>query len=285
MVQLELANLNFSVVDNISGYALLQRALSRFLRLVAANSALFMEHPHGNLVVSFSRTLSAPRYEIQRFVMYDTAAALVFGISPLVEYGYDGECDPESHKLEWVHGIPVVFLEAISQVNSWRAGSRVHLDNWQTLEKRVLAWQSPHPVPDETSGIMSPSVARATVQEGWRHVVLIYIYMGICGVSSHDPRVQASVHQIVRFGEMVADLPICVQMFAHCIVAGLGARLERHRIFVHKMLLSFKNTRIWLFQGPPFSKVLYHLWHGVGAGGAPVTWDDYVQTRRVLVPI
>ncbi|KAJ1305584.1 hypothetical protein OPQ81_000582 [Rhizoctonia solani] len=282
MAQLELAFLKFTIVDNVSGYISLKKALPGFFQLVAGDTNLYTEHSNGYLIVSFPRTLSSPRHELKRFVLYDTVSSLVLGIPPLVDYGYDEECDPGSHGLEWVHGIPVALMEIISQINTWRAGSRIApMDNWQVLERRVLAWQ---PVGQGSEDSVTGSVARLAVQESWRHVVLIYIYMGVCGVSSHDPRVQASVHRIVQLGETVADLLVGIHTFTQCI-AGLAARLERHRILVHQMLLSFNGTRAWLFRGPQFSQVLYHLWHGVGAEGAPVTWDDYVQSRCTVTPI
>ncbi|KDN33694.1 hypothetical protein RSAG8_13213, partial [Rhizoctonia solani AG-8 WAC10335] len=176
-VQLELAYLHFTLVDSILGYNLLQKALPRFFQIVADDSNLFMEHPNGNLLVSFPRALSAPRYELRRFIIYDTVAAFVLGVPPLVQYGYDGECDSSSHGLEWIHGIPVALLDAISQVNSWRAGPRVPLDYWEVLERRVLAWQPSSAVRTEDSAAESASAARVAVQEGWRHAVLIYIYM------------------------------------------------------------------------------------------------------------
>ncbi|KAL5633771.1 hypothetical protein ACGC1H_005836 [Rhizoctonia solani] len=285
MVQLELAFLNFIVVDTASGYHLLRKALPRFLQIVAANSNLYMELPNGNLVVSFPRTLSTPRFELRRFTLYDAITPFLLGVSPFVEYVYDGECDSRSHGLEWIHGVPVLFLQVLSQVNSWRASSRVIQGNWEALERRVLAWHPPSDVLTEDSATESVNTARVAVQEGWRHVVLIYIYMGMCGASSHDSRVQASVHRIVQLGETAVKLPIGLHLFSHCVVAGLAARLEKHRVFVHQMLISFKNTRVWLFQGPQFSQVLYHLWHGVGVGGEPVKWDDYVRSRCVVVPI
>ncbi|CAE6529969.1 unnamed protein product [Rhizoctonia solani] len=177
MVQLELASLKFSIVDSSSGYVLLQKAVPRFLQLVAADTNLYTEHPDGNLVASFPRTLCAPRHELERFVIYDTIAALLLGVPPLIEYGYDGECDSSLHKLEWMHGIPVALVEIISQINSWRAGSSVPLDDWQALERRVLAWQTPPPASDEASTTECISIGRVSVQESWRHVVLIYIYM------------------------------------------------------------------------------------------------------------
>ncbi|KAH7323350.1 hypothetical protein B0J17DRAFT_240932 [Rhizoctonia solani] len=285
LAQLELAYLRFVTVDSPSGYVLLQKALPRFLHLVAVDPSLYLEHPSGSLVVSFPRTLSAPRYELKRFVMYDTAAALVLGVPPLVEYGYDCECDPTSHGLEWIHGVPVALVQIISQINSWRAGSRVvPLGDWEGLERRLLAWEPRVMVPDGKDSDTG-SVGRLAIQESWRHAALIYLYMGMSGVSSHDSRVQASIRQIIQLGESVANLPIGIHMFTHCVIAGIGARLEKHRSSVRKQLLSFKDTRVWLFRGPQFSQVLDHLWHGVGAGGAPVIWDDYVRSRCAVIPI
>ncbi|CAE6473304.1 unnamed protein product [Rhizoctonia solani] len=206
LAELELAFLRFATIGTISGYAMLQKALPKFLCLMAADPNLYMEHPNGNLVVSLPRVLGASQYELKRFIIYDIATALVLGTPPLVEYGYDCECDPASHGLEWIHGVPIALVETISQVNSWRAGSRVApLDDWRNLERRVLAWE-PQSVVVEGEQFGTESVARLAVQEGWRHVALIYIYM-------------VSIRQIVQLGETVVNLPIGVHMFVHCVMA------------------------------------------------------------------
>ncbi|KAF8705474.1 hypothetical protein RHS03_05703, partial [Rhizoctonia solani] len=287
MAQLELAFLKFALVDNVSGYTTFQRALPRFLQTVASDSNSLMEDANGNLVVSFCRTINGPRNELRRFVLYDTVIALLLGVPTLAEYGYNRGCDSEAYGFEWNYGAPATLLQIISQVNSWRARSSVALDDWQTLEKRVLDWGPSTALLDGTSttGHANLNVARAAVQEGWRHLALIYIYMGMCGVSSHDPRVQSSVDQIFELAESVANLRIGTQIFAHCVVVGVVARLEKHRIAVYEKLRSFRHTRVWIFDGLQFSEVLYHLWHGVGLGGAPVTWEDYAQSRRVVIPI
>ncbi|CAE6467875.1 unnamed protein product [Rhizoctonia solani] len=283
--QFELAFLKFTTIGSSSGYLMLRKTLPVFLLLVAIDSNLHVERPSGNLAISFPRTLGAPQHELKLFVIYDTVTSLLLGVLPLVEYDYDGECDSASHGFEWMHGIPVPLIETISKVNSWRAGSRAApLDDWHNLESHVLAWQPQLAVAeDEEFGV--DITVRLAIQEGWRHVTLIYIYMGMCGVSSHDARVQASIRQIIRLGEAVDNLPIGVHVFAHCVVVGLGARYEKHRSFIHDKLLSFKGTRVWLFRGSEFSRVLEHLWHGVGAGGAPVTWDDYARSRSAVLPI
>ncbi|CAE6402542.1 unnamed protein product [Rhizoctonia solani] len=279
MIELEIVFFKFALADSVSGYISLQKTLPRFLQLVAVDSGLYMERPNGNLAVSFLRALTSPKYELRRFVIYDTVAALVLGVPPLVDYGYDEEFDCG---FDWIRGIPVALAEVISQVNSWRAGSGRALDNWETLEMRVLAWKAPSGMRDEISAVEN---ARAAVLESWKHVALIYIYMGMCGVSSHDSGVQAAVYRIVELGEAMSNSPIGVHMLTQYIVAGLAARLEKHRIVLYEKLLSLRDTRVWLFHGPQFGQVLYGLWHGTGVGGAPIMWEDYVRSRWAIIPI
>ncbi|GAB1520304.1 hypothetical protein RhiTH_003378 [Rhizoctonia solani] len=285
MAQLELTYLGFIAAGSTLGYQLLQKALPGFLRLVAADPNLIAEQPDGGLLVSFPRAFGTFPQEIKRFIIYDMATGFLLGVPPLLEYDYYGKCDPVSHGSEWIHGVPAPLVEIISQINSWRAGFKVPLDDWRVLESRVMAWKvQPLPIEDGDSRM---NVARLAIQEGWRHVVLIYIYMngaertyqGICGVSSHDSRVQASIAQIIQLEGIVAGLPISIHMLMHYVVAGMGARYEQQRSIIRQKLVSFKGKGAWLFQGPEFTQILDHLWHGAGAGGAPVMWDDYVQSR------
>ncbi|CAE6473491.1 unnamed protein product [Rhizoctonia solani] len=177
MAHLELAFLKFAVADSVSGYALLKRALPKFLKISSMDSNSLMEDANGWLVISFSYALTGPRNELRRFATYDTIVAFLFGVPPLAEYGYNHEYGPEPQGFEWSYGIPTALLQIVSQVNSWRYCSRVALDDWQTLEKQVLGWESSYALLDEASSADPASVARNAVQEGWRHVVLIYIYM------------------------------------------------------------------------------------------------------------
>ncbi|KAF8688486.1 hypothetical protein RHS03_09573, partial [Rhizoctonia solani] len=283
MAQLELTYLGFIAAGSTLGYQLLQKALPGFLRLVAADPNLVAEQPDGGLLVSFPRAFGTSLQEIKRFIIYDMATGFLLGVPPLLEYDYYGKCDPVSHGSEWIHGVPAPLVEIISQINSWRAGFKVPLDDWRVLESRVMAWEV-QPLPTE-DGDSRMNVARLAIQEGWRHVVLIYIYMGICGVSSHYSRVQASIAQIIQLEGIVAGLPMSIHMLMHYVVAGMGARYEQQRSIIRQKLVSFKGKGVWLFQGPEFTQILDHLWHGAGAGGAPVMWDDYVQSRCTVIHI
>ncbi|CEL54927.1 hypothetical protein RSOLAG1IB_07419 [Rhizoctonia solani AG-1 IB] len=283
MAQLELTFIGFVTVSVALGYSLLRKALPGFLRLVASDPNLMTEHPNGNLFVSFPRTLEIPQQGLNTFILYDAATAFALGVPALVEYGHDGECAPTSHGYQCVHGVPVPLVEIISQINSWRTGSRTTLQDWQTLETRAITWQAqPLQIEDENAGV---NIARLAVQESWRYVTLVYLYMGMCGLSSHDLRVRTSIARIVELEQSVTDISISMHMLMHYVVLGLGARHEQQRSIIRERLLSFQGRRVWLFRGPEFSRVLDHLWSGVGAGGAPVTWDDYVESRCTVLPI
>ncbi|KAF8700521.1 hypothetical protein RHS03_06651, partial [Rhizoctonia solani] len=280
---LELVLLKFVMLDGISAYTLQRTALPMFLSLVTAEPSLLVDQPNGSLAVSFVNTLCSPRHELARFVGNDVILPFLLGVPPLAEYAYDSTCGHD--QFEWVHGVPIPLLQIISQVNSWRARSKILIDDWQTLEQRALAWRSPYDTSDVPFVPESATSEMAAVREGWRHVVLIYIYMGICGVSSHDLRVQVSVDRILQLSSTLHSSHIGMHMLPHCFVAGVAARLESQRAAVYKKLFLLKGSRLWVFGGSQISLFLYHLWHSAGAGGGPVTWDDYVQSREAVTPV
>jgi hypothetical protein len=164
-------------VDSTSGYALLQKSLPIFLQLVATDPGLHVERPNGSLVISFPRVINGARHELRRFVTYDTIGALLLGVPSLVEYAYDGEFDSETPGFDWVHGIPAALIKIVAQVNSYRAGSIFSVNNWETLERRTWAWKSQRNLLDASPDSQNVNQARDAVQEGWRHLLLIYIYM------------------------------------------------------------------------------------------------------------
>ncbi|CCO31133.1 hypothetical protein BN14_05167 [Rhizoctonia solani AG-1 IB] len=277
MAQLELAFIGFVTSGCALGYHLLRRARPGFLRLAATDPGLMVERSNGHLFVSFPRILNIVHQELSYFILYDIATTFALGLPPLLDYDYacNGECNPSFHSFQFVHGAPALFVEILSQVNSWRAGATITLDDWQVLESRALAWRAQSL--EAQGGDSKGNAARLTVQESWRHITLIYIYM-------------EATTQILRLGESILGEAVSMHMLAHYVVvgmAGVGAQHEYQRSAIRRKLLSkaFRGKRAWLFRGPEFSRVLDHLWQGAGAGGAPVTWDDYVWSRCAVLPI
>lgn len=129
-------------------------------------------------------------------------------------------------------------------------------------------------------------MARLAVHESWRHALLIYLYMGVCGVNSADPRVESSVTQIVQLINVVKHKDSFDRhLFVPCLLAGACARQESQRSVIERQLSSLRASRMWVLRSADFTSVLEHLWHGVGKDGRATTWDDYVTSRRAVLPV
>ncbi|KAG9102758.1 hypothetical protein FRC06_001210 [Ceratobasidium sp. 370] len=73
--------------------------------------------------------------------------------------------------------------------------------DWRPIEYRIKSWVPT--VQAAPSDETWKSSARLAVHESWRHTLLIYLYMGVCGAKSDDPRVQASVRQVFQLTNSV----------------------------------------------------------------------------------
>ncbi|QRW19946.1 Fungal Zn(2)-Cys(6) binuclear cluster domain [Rhizoctonia solani] len=125
----QLANLKSTLADSTSGYALFRKSYTQFLLTVATDSNLLVEQSSDSLGVSFPRLMSVKWSGFAWFAVCDMVLALLLGTAPIAEYGYSGAYDFGRHEYEWTYGIPAAMLQVIARFNSWRAGSRVALDN------------------------------------------------------------------------------------------------------------------------------------------------------------
>ncbi|CAE7137134.1 unnamed protein product [Rhizoctonia solani] len=279
---LELVFLKFIVLGTAAGYEGLRHALPNFLRLVSDDSMFWVDRGCAGLSISLPAALITDRIEIRRFVFYDVMYSFLLGLPTLAEYDSAGfSIAPPEMPVEWVHGVPVELIVNIAEVHNWRA--QVNNVDWRVLEMRTLAWKwNQRDVQSEDSAEM---VHRFAVQEAWKHATLIYIYMGMCGATSQDPRVEASVQQITKLMRVVGDAPLDVHFSIPSVIAGLASRYESQRALILRKLKSFNGMRLWSLQGRDFARVLEYLWHGPAVDGAAIGWEDYVQARCKVLPI
>ncbi|CAE6482555.1 unnamed protein product [Rhizoctonia solani] len=275
------------VLGTAAGYTSLRLALPSFLHLASDDPSLLVEQgSHGLLCISLPALLISNRIETRRFVFHDIMYSLLLGLPTLAEYDsaefpiVPGTTIP----IQWVHGVhgvPIEMIVNIAEVNNRRA-QRKGAD-WGALEMRTLAWKWRQlEIHSEESVEM---IYRVAIQEAWRHTTLIYIYMGMCGAVSDDPRVQASVHQIVKLIGVVGETNLDVHLSIPAVVAGIAARSEPQRAFLVKKLKTFNGVRFWILRGRDFARVLKYLWNGPAVDGAAVGWDEYVKARYKVLPI
>lgn len=150
------------------------------MQVAFADPTLWPRDPLSN-GISFSHALASPVYELGRFIFIDSITSLTYGTPPLVEYdtSHPVTRTHNEYPREWIHGCPPEFLISIAKINQWRAqhpnGYSDEDCPWKELEDDIRAWR---PLwyfgPDSES---SRVVMRFSVQESWRHALLIYLYM------------------------------------------------------------------------------------------------------------
>ncbi|QRW20970.1 Fungal specific transcription factor domain [Rhizoctonia solani] len=278
------------VISTPIGYIILRKSVPFFLALAAKFPELWTD----GLSLPVQYALSHSRFEIPHFVFFDTVTALVLGTVPLVHYDislHPMVQPPEHYHIDWAHGCSHIVITLLAVTNSWRAArllSPTHpiptLDQQQEFLACLQQWNPSITCHD---GDQAASVmGRLAVQEIWRHSVIVYMYMGMCGADSADPQVEASVRQIAQLSATIEDgHPLEAHMTIPCIVGAAAARKEKHRAVLRKKIVASRDQKVCLIRGADFALVLDHLWHGVGAGGQPTTWEDYVNSRFIVLPV
>ncbi|KAG8696951.1 hypothetical protein FRC08_006822 [Ceratobasidium sp. 394] len=286
---LELVYFKYVTSNTASGYALLRRLAPTFMQIAFADPTLWPRQPTSS-GISLAHTLVSAQLELSRFVFTDALLSLVFGVPPSVEY--DTSHPPiQTHKVhptEWVHGCAVELAIAIVKINVWRAQNAADGTAsdppWNEIEAVVRAW---HPRGDrEPHNNSWKLIAKLAVREGWRHAVLIYLYMGMCGATSHDARVQHSVRQIGQLlTVMQSDIIFEAHLFIPLLLAAICSRSETQRECFRGAILRSLTNKGWVLDGVQFTYVLDHLWHGAACNGAAVTWDDYLHASNAVYAI
>lgn len=285
---LQIFFLKIMVVDSSNSYTLLRSATPTFLRTVFSDPLLWPSNPNSTSVPLIN-ILASAQHELAYFALVDSTCAMAFGFPQTVKYDTSfGNLPLTSNPHECVHGSPIEFQVALTEINACRDGVP-DARNWQEIEQWLLAWQA-RPSKYDSGWESWMIVAWVAVQESWRHMLLVYLYMAVCGVASDDRRVQSSVRQIFQILETVkkqqaSDAEVNAPCFLQYLMAGICSRSEKHRAIARQKLGGVSGTRLWLMRGAEFVPVLDHLWHGRATAGRPITWRDYLFSRDVALPV
>ncbi|CEL57362.1 hypothetical protein RSOLAG1IB_02101 [Rhizoctonia solani AG-1 IB] len=230
--------------------------------------------------------LACPRYGPACYMMMDVMGSMVYGLPQLVDYNTRIELfHPEPQSVERFGCFPGEFVVLLAKINACR--DQTSTEGWQSIEQQLVSWESrPQSVP---RGLESwKLVAWLALQEAWRHTLLIYLYLAVCGVATDDPRIRTSSKQVFQLMGVIKrqDPPVSnVHVLCQYLIVGICSRTEKQRRLVRERLGYAAETRMWLLRVPEIVTVLDHLWLGAGMAGQPITWGDYVQSRRAMLPL
>ncbi|EUC60488.1 fungal-specific transcription factor domain protein [Rhizoctonia solani AG-3 Rhs1AP] len=216
---LEISYLKTMLLSNENSYPFLRFTTPTFLQTVYSDPTLWPPN-HDSSSIPMAHILSSSRCELGNFVIIDTLYSMAYNLPQLVEYDTSITFAPnELYSHSWTHGCPTEFQIALSEINTCRDGKATSTGrDWRAIEQSLLTWES-RPIPQEAEWESWMVVAWLAVQESWRHALLAYLYMALCGAPSDDPRVQASVKQILRIVKTVKKpkRPVVSVHFLHSI--------------------------------------------------------------------
>ncbi|QRV96588.1 Fungal specific transcription factor domain [Ceratobasidium sp. AG-Ba] len=275
---LEITLIKSGLVRGINLYRLLQESAPAFLRLADIEIG-----PR----FSPQRILESTCHELGQFMLLDSLCSMIYALPQVIEYDIsEAALRPIFHPIEWAHGCPSVLQSTLVEINSLfhrkRAGSEVE---WQAIEQRLKSWQPTSLLASDDTESWK-IIAHLSIQECWRHTLLIYAFMTLDGATSDDPRVEASVQQVFRLITAVNRLEnylIYFHIVAQYIIAGICARSEKHRAFAREGLEGTPSSGLWMIAGSDFVDILDHLWHNAAADGRPIRWDDYIHARQTVL--
>ncbi|KAL5633970.1 hypothetical protein ACGC1H_005978 [Rhizoctonia solani] len=271
------------VVHSSNVYQVLRSVTPAFLQSAFSNPALW---PSGSnpAYIPLMSILTMGSHELAYFTLIDCACAMAFGLPQLVEYDTTMYALPTPSSHQWAHCSPTEFQVVLAEINACRDKSPAARD-WREIERWLLAWQSRPGEHTFTESWMT--VAWYAVQESWRLVLLIYLYLAVCDTPSDNPQIQSYLKQILSVIGTVKKRgsEANVSFFIHHLIVGICACSEVHRKAVRDKLSAHQGTRFWLTRASDFVPVLDHLWHGAGADGRPIRWSDYMRSREAILPV
>ena len=283
---LEILLLKTMVEHSSNTYQLLRSATPTFLQMAYSEPTLWPTDCDPTCI-PLVNVITSSRHEFSFFTLMDTTAAMAFGLPQQVEYDTSMKHLPTSSTAhEWVHSTPMEFQIALAEINACRDKSP-NARCWEEIERKLTTWQARLTEVDK-SWESWMTIAWFAVQESWRHALLIYLYMSVCGALSDDPRVQASVSQILQVISTVRkrESPdVNVPFFIQYLMAGICARSEKQRSIARENLANVSDTKFWLMRAIDFVPVLDDLWHGAAANGRPIRWSDYLRSREKALPV
>ncbi|CCO29688.1 hypothetical protein BN14_03706 [Rhizoctonia solani AG-1 IB] len=285
---LEISYLKAILLSNENAYPFLRFMAPTFLHTVFSDPTLWPPN-HQGTSIPLAHVISSARCEMGNFVVMDTLYSMAYSLPQFVDY--DTSIPSLSHELygySWAPGCPTELLVALAEINQCREGQPTTTGRgWKEIEFSLLTWQ-PQPSPQLAEWESWMIVAWLAVQESWKHTLLVYVYLALCGAASDDPRIEYSIKQLLRIVDTVkkpSGATAGLHLFAQYFIAGVCARTESQRALVKEKLINMSESRKWLVHGNIFVPVLQHLWTGAGAGGRPVRWADYVRSREQVLPV
>ncbi|CAE6467179.1 unnamed protein product [Rhizoctonia solani] len=181
--------------------------------------------------------------------------------------------------VQWLHGIPNQLVLLFAKMLTMRADGLPSSDEMITaVEQEIINTASF----DGSSSDRFLSIMRFVVQECWRQVALVYLYMAVCGDPCDTPRVQGAFKRFMRLlnGTKPGRLPDEFLMLPLTIISPAAQR-KREREVIRQRIVGLQTFR----RNNNVTYIIEDYWARADDEGRPILWSDVAVSRRQVLGV
>ncbi|KDN34949.1 hypothetical protein RSAG8_12000, partial [Rhizoctonia solani AG-8 WAC10335] len=250
-------------------------------------------------LVNLPRMLIEPGLYRRYFAVMDVGLSVVTNRPQLFRYDVSYTADVRErmikldyttdYGLEWLYGIPDRFILVLAWINGLREdfyGREVDPDIVARVEEQIRServGQNLHTASDSDPVFR---IRRLVVQEVWRQVVYIYLYMALCGANASDPRVEKAFSVMMRLiRETKPGRNPDAFLFIPMLACGVAARNEKDRETFKQRIFAVRECSVPGIVGNEGAHVLKDIWDRADAEGRPAVWADFSKSYKIVVGV
>ncbi|QRV97985.1 Fungal specific transcription factor domain [Ceratobasidium sp. AG-Ba] len=183
------------------------------------------------------------------------------------------EFNSDQGGLQWRLGLPHHFLVMLAQMNNLKQEYVSNIDPVviNSLEAQITSFEPTI----ERSLDSYVHVARLMVQECWRQLMYIYLYMGLCGANSYDIRVKRALKRFIKTLDSVKPgrMPDAF-LVTPMSLAGMAAHKNCDRALIRQRLQNMcEHSQSGTYINDA-ALILETVWTTTDAQRRPAVWLD-----------
>ncbi|KAL5632301.1 hypothetical protein ACGC1H_000342 [Rhizoctonia solani] len=271
-------------IVEILGVQLYSSPLSAVIRLLEDTAPVFRSACPEPLtqLVSLPDLLLGPWVHLRYFAVTDVTLSIMTGRPMFFRYDVEFSlelCERMTQRktnfgLAWMHGMPDELVLLFAWMNNLREeaqlGTLIDDEVVARIENDIQELQIvPGNAADPTL-----KVSRLVVQECWRQVAYIYLYMALCGAHAQDAQVEKHIKAFMKLvnGTVPGRNPDAF-LVVPAVIAGIAATKPIHRETLRTRLSGLPECKPGTCRHDSL-RVLEDVWNRTAGEGRPTVWDD-----------
>ncbi|CAE6447160.1 unnamed protein product [Rhizoctonia solani] len=271
-------------IDLMMEVILLRRfggSISTIVELVEAAAPVFQRacpDPPG-YSINLPNILMSPSINLRHYAETDIMTATLLARRMFIRYEIvytpqiNEQFTAQQAGLHWLHGIPDQLIILLAWTNMLHADFGTNVDS--SVVSQIEMEVERVKITPSTSDDPVYTIRRFAVQECWRLVVYIHLYVTLCGAHAEDPRVAKFVKRFMRFlGGIKPARNVDTFLSLPIMFIGTFVSRKQDRDLLFRRLTTMQECTMPGRAGHDCLMVLCDVWRRTEEEQRPAIWAD-----------